>query len=115
MHPRHTCITLDYVLGNTGVPRVIQVFSGQIYQAEFQDLQSLVGYFRSKGISVKSDITLYSTDSSNRGLVSKKAIKSDNHHGVKLSTALTTAGHWFYIVLKHGSFASTNSANEISL
>ena len=30
-HPRHTCITLDYVSGNTGVPRVKQVFSGQIF------------------------------------------------------------------------------------
>ena len=29
--PRHTCITLEYVSGNTGVPRVIQVFSGQIF------------------------------------------------------------------------------------
>ena len=28
-HPRHTCITLDYVSGNTSVPRVIQVSSGR--------------------------------------------------------------------------------------
>ena len=29
-HPRHTCITLDCVTGNTSVPRVIQVFGSDI-------------------------------------------------------------------------------------
>ena len=29
-HPRHTCITLDYVSGNTGVPWVIQILVSDI-------------------------------------------------------------------------------------